>query len=65
MFAYNGKNQIEVLLDKYGEYMTDVNDNSTKIIQEALQTHIEVVDMLVKNGADVSIKVCLEFWIYL
>jgi hypothetical protein len=57
MFAYNGKNQVEVLLDKYKEYMKDANDNSTKIIKEALQTHLDVVSMLVKGGADVNIKV--------
>jgi hypothetical protein len=57
MFAYNGKNQVEVLLDKYKDYMKDANDNSTKIIKEALQTHVDVVHLLVKGGADVSIKV--------
>lgn len=57
MFAYNGKNQVETLLDKYGEYMKDVNDNSTQIIQDALQTHVDVVNLLVKSGADLSLKV--------
>lgn len=57
MFAYNGKNQVETLLDKYSEYMKEVNDNSTKIIKDALQTHIDVVNILIQNGADVSLKV--------
>ena len=56
MFAYNGKNQVEVLLDKYREYMKDASDNSTRIIKDALQTHVEVVQMLIKGGADVSVK---------
>eukprot|EP01041_Mallomonas_annulata_P003068 gene3068-6016_t len=56
MFAYNGKNQVQTLLDKYGEYMKDKADNSTKIIREALQTHIDVVDTLLKHGADPALK---------
>jgi len=57
MFAYNGKNQVETLLDKYGEYMKEANDNSTKIIKDALQTHVDVVSLLVKAGADISLQV--------
>jgi len=56
MFAYNGKNQVQTLLDKYGEYMKDKADNSTRIIREALQTHIDVVETLLKHGADTSLK---------
>lgn len=56
MFAYNGKNQVEVLLDKYKEYMKEGSDNSTVIIREALQTHIDVVQLLMKGGADLNIK---------
>lgn len=56
MFAYNGKNQVEVLLDKYSEYMKEGSDNSTRIIKEALQTHIEVVQLLIKGGADLTMK---------
>lgn len=57
MFAYNGKNQVEVLLDKYREYMKEASDNSTRIIKDALQTHVEVVQMLISGGADVTMKV--------
>lgn len=57
MFAYNGKNQVETLLDKYAEYMKDSNENSIKIIKDALQTHVDVVNILIKSGADISIKV--------
>jgi serine/threonine-protein phosphatase 6 regulatory ankyrin repeat subunit B len=56
MFAYNGKNQVETLLDKYAEYLKDGSDNSTKIIKEALQTHVDVVQLLIANGADASLK---------
>mmetsp|Transcript_357 Transcript_357/g.616 ORF Transcript_357/g.616 Transcript_357/m.616 type:complete len:853 (+) Transcript_357:60-2618(+) len=56
MFAYNGKNQVETLLDKYGEYMKDGNDNSTRVIKDALQTHVDVISMLVMNGADKTIQ---------
>lgn len=56
MFAYNGKNQVETLLDKYSEYMKEANDNSTKIIKEALQTHVDVVNLLLNSGADVNLK---------
>ena len=56
MFAYNGKNQVEVLLDKYSEYMKEGSDNSTHIIREALQTHKEVLQLLIKGGADITMK---------
>ena len=56
MFAYNGKNQVEVLLDKYREYMKENSDNSTRLIKDALQTHVEVVQLLIKGGADLTIK---------
>jgi ankyrin repeat protein len=56
MFAYNGKNQVQTLLDKYSEYMKEADDNSTKIIKAALQTHLDVVQLLLKNGADAALK---------
>lgn len=34
--------QVASLLDKYGEYIQEENDNNTKIIREALQTHAQV-----------------------
>jgi ankyrin repeat protein len=55
-FAYNGLNQVASLLDKYGEYIQGEDDNNTKIIQEALQTHNEVVALLLASGADETIK---------
>ena len=57
MFAFNGKNQVETLLDKYTEYIKDDSDNSTKVILEALKSHSDVVNLLIQNGADPSLKV--------
>jgi len=57
MFAYNGKNQVETLLDKYSDYMRDTGDNSTKIIRDALETHLEVIQLLLRSGANTSIQV--------
>lgn len=54
--AYIGKNQVQTLLDKYSEYMKEANDTSTKIIKDALQTHVDVVQLLLKYGADSSLK---------
>lgn len=34
--------QVASLLDKYGEYIQGENDNNTKIIKEALDTHHQV-----------------------
>ena len=57
MFAYNGKNQIETLIDKYSEYIKDENDTSTKTMTTALQSHKDVVALLLKYGADSNLKV--------
>jgi ankyrin repeat protein len=57
MFAYNGKNRVQTLMDKYKEYVKDANDNSTQIMNEALQDHLNSVKVLISNGADKSIKV--------
>jgi ankyrin repeat protein len=57
MFAYNGKNQVETLLDKYRDYITESSDNSTVIIKEALQLHVDVVNLLLSKGADPNVKV--------
>ena len=55
MFAYNGKNQVETLLDKYAEYFKDSDDVTTKtntvddnasgvaLIRQTLQQHVDVV----------------------
>ena len=44
---------------KYSEYMNDDSKdtgNSTQIIQKALETHTGIVDVLLKSGADATIK---------
>merc|ERR1711935_801112 len=67
MFAYNGKNQVETLWERYnqfvdesksnGESKEDVDDNDTgPIIQEALNHHTALLDLLIKSGADQSVK---------
>ena len=67
MFAYNGKNQVETLWERYnlfvdeaisdGESKEDVDDNDTgSIIKDSLNNHTSVVDLLIKNGADQSLK---------
>ena len=56
MFAYNGKNQVQTLRDKYQEFVKEADDNSTAIMDKALETHLNTVASLIKNGADASIK---------
>lgn len=67
MFAYNGKNQVETLWERYNQFVSesqadeekkdDVDDNGTgKIIREALDNHSSLVQLLLKNGADATLK---------
>ena len=56
MFAYNGKNQVQTLRDKYREFVKEANDNSTAIMDKALQVHLDTVAALIKNGADLTLK---------
>ena len=57
MFAYNGRNQVATLLDKYSDFIKQGDsDNNTKIIQDALATHTDIVQALVDAGADASIQ---------
>jgi ankyrin repeat protein len=66
MFAYNGKNQVETLWERYAQFVEDaqssgdeedVDDNGTgPVIREALDSHIALVELLLKNGADPNIK---------
>jgi ankyrin repeat protein len=59
MFAYNGRNQVASLLDKYSEYMTKdaaSKDNSTAIIEKALETHTGIIELLLAHGADPLLK---------
>ena len=66
MFAYNGKNQVETLWERYHQFVSEsemestgeaVDDGGTgPIIREALDNHNRMVTLLVKNGADESVK---------
>lgn len=64
MFAYNGKNQVETLWERYSQYVSDsdkgedgVDDAGTgPIIKEALANHNALVDLLLQKGADPNLK---------
>ena len=64
MFAYNGKNQVETLFERYSQYLKEADDETDEeadggtgpIIREALATHTALVDLLLKNGANASLK---------
>ena len=63
MFAYNGKNQVETLFERYGQFVddsdtkADADDSGTgPIIRDALEKHVELVDLLLKSGADANLK---------
>lgn len=67
MFAYNGKNQVETLWERYNQFVDEANSNGESkeeiddndtgpVIQEALKNHTALVDLLIKSGADESIK---------
>mmetsp|Transcript_59664 Transcript_59664/g.69726 ORF Transcript_59664/g.69726 Transcript_59664/m.69726 type:complete len:917 (-) Transcript_59664:132-2882(-) len=68
MFAYNGKNQVETLWERYVQFVaegtaeeggkkeSEVDDNDTgPIIKEALETHTALVESLLQAGADVKL----------
>jgi ankyrin repeat protein len=65
MFAYNGKNQVDTLWERYSQYVkengedvSDVDDNGTsQIIREALDNHVALIELLIKVGkADLHLK---------
>eukprot|EP00640_Fibrocapsa_japonica_P003963 CAMPEP_0113943834 /NCGR_PEP_ID=MMETSP1339-20121228/28444_1 /TAXON_ID=94617 /ORGANISM="Fibrocapsa japonica" /LENGTH=870 /DNA_ID=CAMNT_0000948801 /DNA_START=93 /DNA_END=2705 /DNA_ORIENTATION=+ /assembly_acc=CAM_ASM_000762 len=57
MFAYNGKSQVASLFDRYAEYLTKADEEGgSQIIQEALDTHDQIIKLLLDSGADGSIK---------
>jgi len=71
MFAYNGKNQVETLWERYNQFVAEakvtagdgeaekeeVDDGGTgPIIRESLDNHTELVELLLKNGADTTLK---------
>ena len=62
MFAYNGKNQVETLWERFNQYVDgsekkEADDSGTgPIIRKALDDHMALVDLLLKSGADMSLK---------
>lgn len=66
MFAYNGKNQVETLWERYQQFVKEaevenkgepVDDGGTgPIIREALDNHNKMITLLIKSGADETIK---------
>ena len=68
MFAYNGKNQVETLWERYNQFLAeakaekkesteDVDDGGTgPVIREALDNHAKLIASLLKSGADASLK---------
>jgi ankyrin repeat protein len=59
IFAMNTKRQIDVLLEKYKDFLTtsNENDNSLTMIKAARESQIRVIEFLRNSGADASIKV--------
>ena len=78
MFAYNAKNQVETLWERYSQFITDadlekstgdkdaiaagdkkdaVDDGGTgPLIQQALNNHTTMVELLLNAGADTTLK---------
>eukprot|EP00522_Entomoneis_paludosa_P016198 CAMPEP_0172440294 /NCGR_PEP_ID=MMETSP1065-20121228/964_1 /TAXON_ID=265537 /ORGANISM="Amphiprora paludosa, Strain CCMP125" /LENGTH=892 /DNA_ID=CAMNT_0013189081 /DNA_START=48 /DNA_END=2726 /DNA_ORIENTATION=- len=66
MFAYNGKTQVETLMERYAQYVEDEKDapatedkddgGTGPLIKEALANHTALVDFLLSNGADATLK---------
>ena len=65
MFAYNGKNQVETLWERFTQFESSKSQGGDKakadggtgpIIREALDNHTALVDFLMKSGADTKLK---------
>jgi serine/threonine-protein phosphatase 6 regulatory ankyrin repeat subunit B len=60
MFAYNGKNQVETLWERFNQFSKEQDSKEDagtgKIIKEALDSHMALVDLLLKKGADTKLK---------
>jgi ankyrin repeat protein len=59
MFAYNGKNQIQSLRVKYGDYVDD-NITNIALLDMAISIHEQVIDALLEAGADPVLKVSIS-----
>jgi ankyrin repeat protein len=60
MFAYNGKNQVDTLWERYAQYVTTEegeDDGGTgPLLREAVKSHAALVDLLLKHGANPKLK---------
>lgn len=66
MFAYNGKNQVETLWERYQQFVREaeveskgeaIDDGGTgPTIRDALDNHNRMITLLIKSGADETIK---------
>ena len=67
MFAYNGKSQVNHLLDKYSEYIQNHHSHAAGLLQLPMNNNIsdiknsqsihnEIVTLLIKHGSDINIK---------
>jgi len=64
MFAYHGKNQIETLWQRYLDFAQGSEEQQKEaevsgtgpILSEALDNHLKLVELLLKQGADPHIK---------
>jgi serine/threonine-protein phosphatase 6 regulatory ankyrin repeat subunit B len=60
MFAYNGKNQVETLYERYRQFVAEGEgedeEGTMPIIKEALKSHASLIEILLKNGADAKLK---------
>mmetsp|Transcript_21787 Transcript_21787/g.32574 ORF Transcript_21787/g.32574 Transcript_21787/m.32574 type:complete len:891 (-) Transcript_21787:80-2752(-) len=65
MFAYNGKNQVETLWERYVLFLQDQEESGDEVdkddatgtrIKESLDKHSELVKELIAAGADESLK---------
>ena len=60
MFAYNGKNQVETLWERYSQFVADgsvdTDEGTYPILKEAMENHTAMVNLLLKSGADPNIK---------
>mmetsp|Transcript_16814 Transcript_16814/g.37813 ORF Transcript_16814/g.37813 Transcript_16814/m.37813 type:complete len:397 (+) Transcript_16814:1873-3063(+) len=58
MFAYNGRTQVRTMWERYSKHLKDdsVQEGSSDIIQNALNNHTAIVDMLTNGGADLTLK---------
>lgn len=55
MFANHGRSQARALLSSYGDYL-EAGRNSTLAIQELYENHDDIVNILLRHGADPALQ---------